>query len=283
VLLLQAIIFYLFEDGAKDERNFAGVAKYIKMISFDKEHKDYKPKGAQRYIRVKSLGEEYTDFNLGARIGASHDYEKNCDRRLASAKGMEREMLYTLKNVVVLFYRQGKPVRKIDKSKPFAIRNDQDIQALRDCLDVINREGIMSASDITRLVAESERKTAEAHERLKTIREQQETIKDIRQKYNLVYATPAGSVEKMKISAAKATLDFFEVSSRLELEQYEAKLASITAEAGLLEKEISDSSEKLAMLNKLSDIHEQGGDYVERLARQEQLKNNGQHIQMSPV
>lgn len=137
----------------------------LRKISYDVKMGKYislKPKNAERALRTKSLGAEYSEEMIKQRINANRNYEKNCNELIKSSVSMEREFHVTVKNVVILIYSQKKSPQKVNKDKPYTIKNDRHINELVNCINFLKTNAITSGAVLQSRLETSEEKIAEA-------------------------------------------------------------------------------------------------------------------------
>ena len=85
-----------------------------------------KPKGGSQYIRLKSLGEFYSEYALRNRINAKKKYEEQIAEKIKSESRRKSGNVYVLKTLqlyTVAFKNGALPMRKRDQRKPYALTN----------------------------------------------------------------------------------------------------------------------------------------------------------------
>lgn len=107
----------------QDEQYEVKMAKYIAV----------KPKKADGFIRLKSLGEEYSEQAIRNRLIYKQQYEQNVDNKISTAANPDSLEVVVYKNIkhYTLVFAQGLlPVRKRNKKKPFMWTNDTELDRL---------------------------------------------------------------------------------------------------------------------------------------------------------
>ncbi len=92
-----------------------------------------RPPESSAYIRLKSLGEYYSEFALKNRIAARLRYEKALEKCIADARRADAPTLYVLRTVqlyTIAFSQGALPIRRRDAHKPFAWTNDAELDRL---------------------------------------------------------------------------------------------------------------------------------------------------------
>lgn len=94
-----------------------------------------KPEGAERFIRIKSLGADYTEQAIALRINARNDFEKKLEQSFQQGKKENKPESYLMCVRTIQLYtaafKQGKiPVRRKNPNKALTWKNDSNISAL---------------------------------------------------------------------------------------------------------------------------------------------------------
>lgn len=89
---------------------------------------------AERYIRLKTLGELYSEFALKNRIAEKKKYEDSIQRKideLKHEKGSEKLIsVSTIRLYTIAISKGALPLRKREKQKPFSWKNDSELDKL---------------------------------------------------------------------------------------------------------------------------------------------------------
>ena len=92
-----------------------------------------KPKDSGSYIRLKSLGEHYTEFALRNRIAAKLKFEREIAQHIENLKKIKApnyELIRMVQLYTVTFGKNRLPVRRRDQSKPLSWTNDAELDKL---------------------------------------------------------------------------------------------------------------------------------------------------------
>ena len=147
-----------------------------------------KAPGQERFVRTKTLGDEYTDESLNTRIryrevGAGNTPEQTENSKLQAA------YVAIIGDVRILAAQRKKVPRKRIVTAEYSVENDLDIYRLSAQLSVINKEHISSIGElegrIARLRDEFEKlKGSEQTEKLLQIRQKYDVFTDIQKTYS---------------------------------------------------------------------------------------------------
>jgi len=232
-----------------------------------------KPPGAERFIRTKSLGADYTESALISRIAAANALSKELNNSIKYSVGIEREFFITYKSVYTLFIKQKIEPRKIDKSKPFSIKNDKSINELVTCLNIIQSERLSSEADILKHMEGIEEKIGSLKNRLSELRAMQEAIVDVKDKARLYFNrhTAEGDIRQEMRVVAKEILDEYGIEDENDLRTVDEKYLKNENEIAAVNQSIAAESEKLAASAKLLNFYEQiqNGGYINSLMKKE--------------
>lgn len=91
-----------------------------------------KPLGGERFIRLKSLGENYSEFALRNRINAMKKFEGNIQSKISNTEKDTPEfyVLRSMQFYIIAFKRNALPMNKLNSKKPFTWTNDKELDRL---------------------------------------------------------------------------------------------------------------------------------------------------------
>ena len=132
-----------------------------------------KPPHGERYIRLKSLGEFYSERVLQNRIQSKLQFEKKISDDLADAVKTHAPNVMVLRTVCVYmenFHRATYPLRKRMPDKPFMWTNDPEIDKLLALNDAINHGKTLESirADFAKLT-EQETAAAQVLEKMESV------------------------------------------------------------------------------------------------------------------
>ena len=168
-----------------------------------------KAPGQQRFVRIKTLGEEYTEESLNIRIRY---------REVGSGSALTetpRSRLYTayadiIGDVRVLADKHEKVPRKQNYILPYSADNDLDVYKLSAQLSVINRDKIGSIgeleSKISRLKAEYEKEREEINRLLEDFNRMESICEQAQEYFTLSSKGDLSPSEQLKLTVYRQTL-----------------------------------------------------------------------------
>ena len=92
-----------------------------------------KPKSGNQFIRLKSLGVDYSEQAIKNRMIAKHKFEADINAKINNSKNkdsLEHNTLITVKQYTIIFARGFLPMRKVNQKKPFAWTNCEELDRL---------------------------------------------------------------------------------------------------------------------------------------------------------
>ena len=113
-----------------------------------------KPPYAKRFFRLKSLGEDYSEYSLRKRIECRNEVPSEFEQAESRANKVEK-LFYTTINTSITLVRKFEitPV-KWDKQQPYDFMNDLTIGRLLYCLNTISELNIKSREQLYSIAAE---------------------------------------------------------------------------------------------------------------------------------
>lgn len=226
-----------------------------------------KAEGQERYVRTKTLGEDYTEESLVSRI---------LWRDVGSAVTLtgepapiRSEYLKAIDEVSELARTRQKIQRKRDSSVPYTPENDMDVYKLSAQLTIINRDNIHSIGElegkIEKLKAEYENAKQES---LDSLIEQAEKYFELLDKPSLTLS------EKLKLNICKQAISSHNIQSRPELEQLKSTAQETAKKIALLKENFEKCRQLYEVYSDIAHTYYDisSGDYISRLVEEERQK-----------
>ena len=138
-----------------------------------------KAPGQERFVRTKTLGEEYTEKSLKIRI-TYHDVDTNYEPTQDDNTSLWAEFSSVLDNIRLLANQRRKVPCKRIVTAEYSAENDLDVYRLSAQLSVINQEHISSIGELEGRIA----RLRDEYEKLRGS-EQKEKLMQIRQRYEV--------------------------------------------------------------------------------------------------
>ncbi len=239
-------------------------AKYIAVKS---------PK-AQRFVRLKSLGDEYLPKNLEKRIAEKEKFPNAVaarSKRAAEAQHKVEQDFYTtitqtIIEVRTLRYKPG----KTNPKKVYSFDNDKDINFLSEQLLTMHDLNLNSRDDIYEAAEECAKNISEKTEKINQLNSEIPTLKSDIAQIKLLFSDLKNSKDtmaRMKITAAQEKADKYGVKSEGDIENLERRLKLIPMYIQNLKSETTDEQLKLARVKDLIEVYEKiiEGNYIDNM------------------
>lgn len=267
----------LLQSGTIDD-----LLVHLDELGYTVKHGKYlsvKPENGDAYIRLKSLGEYYTERALRNRIKANVQYEREIAKMLEEAKRTEAPtytVIYTMRVYIAAFKQSRLPIRKRDQRKPVTWTNDAELDrllALNKCI----AEGATLES-LRKEFAEKEKRAAEKTDALLQIKEGLKCYYDMREKLEVLFEGRHSDIYSAE--QAKSVLKEFPSVTENNwknvyklIEDEENAMRKTNAESEQAQKELREAAELVTAMERIAN-----GSYVQSLIADENDRRNSDFI-----
>ncbi len=263
-------------------RSFDELLEKIQAEGYTVKHGKYlsvKPTDCGAFIRLKSLGEYYTEFALRNRIAAKQQYEKTLARKIAEAKRTKAPTLYVLQTMqlyTVAFSRDALPVRRRDHTKPYAWTNDAELDLLILLSRMISKGATLETLRCD--FAEKEKKVSEKSEALEAAKAQLRKYLEMKEQLEVLFAGKRSAVfspeqaQRVLQEYPEINADNWQNVDQL-IEAQQNTLSQISAESEQAEKELRETAGLVTAMERIVS-----GTYVQSLVADENDRRNSNII-----
>lgn len=239
-----------------------------------RKHIAVKPQFAERFVRLKTLGEAYLSKNLEQRI-ADRDMFTNAVRaKFKTANTVEKKFHVAIMDMTIEIKQFRLMPRKDSGKLIYAFQNDANINYLSDQLATIGEYGFSSREQIYHKADELKRSIDEKIEKVKSLTEEIPTLKsDIAQLHYLFSAVANTSkpdaMTQIKLAAAQEIADKYGVRTEGDISSLEKRLKLLPNYISSIKDEISEEQLKLKRVSDLIAAYEKivEGNYIDNLIR----------------
>jgi len=148
-------------------KDFEDVLKRLEGEGYEVKRAKYiavKPKYGSGFIRLRSLGEDYSELAIRNRLINKNHFTWNVEESLKSSKNeLSKITSKTMKQYTIVFASGVLPIRKKNKKKPFEWTNDVELDRLAELNKKINRGMTLESLRADCLKAEERKNQNEAH------------------------------------------------------------------------------------------------------------------------
>lgn len=263
-------------------KDFDELLDRLKAAGYEVKHGKYisvKPKKGGAFIRLKSLGEYYSEQALRNRLAEKARYEQQLSKKVADARQQSAPnavVLRTMQFYTISFAKGGLPMRRRDQKKPFAWTNDSELDSLLSLNKRIN-DGA-SLESLRADFAEKEKAAADTESRLRSEEKDLRSFYDLKEKLLIVYEGKQSRLFSREQARASLKLypsitpeNYRNVDALIANQEEAVRSASAAYEQA--QKELAKSSATLATAEKVF-----GGTYVQSLAAEERQRRETQYI-----
>ncbi|MCM1009122.1 MAG: relaxase/mobilization nuclease domain-containing protein, partial [Ruminococcus flavefaciens] len=231
----------------------------------------------ERFVRTKTLGEDYTEESLISRIrwrdvGASVTLS-------GEPAPIRDDYIRTLNDVTELAKTGRKIQRKRFRSEPYSPENDLDVYKISAQLSVINRDNIHSIGElegkIQRLKSEYENARRELNalivkqEKLEGLTEQAETY------FSLADKSELSDTEQLSLKICRQTLLNNNISDRYDFERLKTIRRETDKKIAVLKNTFENCEGMYEVYRDIADTYYSiaKGDYISKLVEEERKIN----------
>ena len=233
--------------------------------------------GAKRFIRLKTLGEDYTIEGIKSRIEWRDDLG-NASRDDSYNKGGTLTICFAgiISELAKRIVDGSKKENKREEKLPYLPHNDRDVYQLGAQLALINRLNINSIGELQAKMEETQATYDSIVKEINALTQEQRRLVDLLIQYENIRALDDKShktlAEKMKLQLAKQSLSRHGIKSpegarqlELQKQEYDDRIA------GLKEK-MQTNTNLLSAYREISDTYRDisQSDYISKLMKSEQ-------------
>ncbi|MCR4646420.1 MAG: plasmid recombination protein [Oscillospiraceae bacterium] len=237
-----------------------------------------KPKYGNQFIRLKSLGELYSEYGLKNRLRAKQQFEEKIEQQIKASQQNEPAVivLRTIQFYTISFGKDALPMRKQNPQKPFSWTNDAELDKLLRLNKRIN-DGATPESlrqefaALTELVAAKEAALQKTQSDLKTFLELKEQIEVLYEgKHTDVYTS----------EQAAAGVKRFPAINQHNYRNIDTLIQNETENLRNAEAELAQAQQNLKAANELLTVAEKvfGGTFVQHLVNDERQRREAKYI-----
>ena len=236
-----------------------------------------KAPGQQRFVRTKTLGEEYTEDSLKTRIiyrevWAGTTPSQNEQTKLSEAYSA------VLNDVRILATQRKKVPRKRIVTAEYSVENDLDVYRLSAQLSVINKDNIRSIGDlegrISKLRIEYEKQRQDINEhieeynRMVSLLEQAQLFKELSTKGKL------SGGEQLQLTVCRQALEQNDIHSPADVDSMREKARHLGIKISALKEKLEGCRQRYDVYSDIAKTYGEisRGDYISNLMEEEKRR-----------
>ena len=251
----------------------------LKEHGYEIKHGKYiavKAPFAERYVRLKSLGDEYLPKMLERRISLNGTYARKVRERMSRSSEMEKKICSVILDTTVAIQQFRIIPKKTKPQKIYTFSNDENLNLLVEQLSTIGEFGIASRDGIYAKAEELKNSVDEKTEELKALSNEAPTLKSeiaqIRFYFeNVQNRRRLDSMGQVRLAAAKEVVDKHGIRSVSEIVELEERLKLLPIYIRTVQNKLAEEQARLKRVNRLADVYECviEGNYIDSLVKEQ--------------
>lgn len=236
-----------------------------------------------RFVRTKTLGEDYTIDSLLSRI-RWNDVGTTVTLTGEPAP-LRNKYTETLDEITNLSKSGLKTPCKRDKNAPYSANNDIDIYKISAQLSIINRDNIHSIGELEGKIEELKSEYENTRQELNRLNLKLDNLESISEQADICFElkrkSKLSTAEQLQFDICKQTLINNNITSQAELERLKALKSETSKKIAVLEKSFKDCWEMYEVYTDIADTYYEisKGDYISKLvAKQRKIHSRGSII-----
>ena len=220
----------------------------LKEHGYETKHGKYiavKAPFAERYVRLKSLGDEYLPKMLERRISLNGTYARKVRERMSRSSEMEKKICSVILDTTVAVQQFRIVPKKTKPQKIYTFSNDESLNLLVEQLSTIGEFGITSRDEIYAKAEGLKNRVDEKTEELKALSNEAPTLKSeiaqIRFYFeNVQNRRRLDSMGQVKLAAAKEVVDKHSIRSENDVTELEERLKLLPSYIRTVQNKIAE-------------------------------------------
>ena len=236
-----------------------------------------KAPGQQRFVRTKTLGEEYTEDSLKTRI-LYREVSTGTTPALDTNSQLRTAYVAIIGDVRILAEQRKKVQRKRIVTAEYSADNDLDVYKLSAQLSVINKDRIVSIGDlesrISKLRVDYEKQRQEInnyieeHNRLVSLWEQAQLYKTLSAKDKL------SASEQLKMTVCKQAMDSNSIHTLADIDRLRERTENLNKKISALKENLEGCRQRFDVYSDITKTYAEisKGDYISKMVEEEKQR-----------
>ncbi len=248
------------------------------------KHLAVKAPFAERFVRVKSLGESYLQKEIEKRIAKRNEFPQSVRREMPKYNEIGRKVCGMILETTVAIQQLKVIPRKRYPNKVYGYRNDDNIITLAEQLKTINEFGVSSYDGISTKAAELKENIESKIQELKVLNDELPTLKFDLAKIKFYFANiqnrrKLDTMGQVNFAAAKETVEKYGICSEQDTSILEERLKLLPSYIASVKTNIATEQERLKRITRLGDIYEKiiNGNYIDNLIKEQREQEQKIH------
>ena len=243
---------------------------------------DIKAPGQQRFVRTKTLGEEYTEDSLNARI-IYREVGSGTTPEIDNKSQLRADYAAILSDVRILAVQRKKVPRKRIITAEYSVDNDLDVYRLSAQLSVINKDNIRSIGDlegrITKIRAEYEKQRLDINEQIEEYNRMVSLLEQAQLFKELSAMSKLSDAEQLQLTVCRQAMEQNDIHSPADVNSLREKARHLGTKISALKDNLEGCRNRYDVY---SDIYKSygeisKGDYISKLMEEERQWEEKEH------
>ena len=263
-------------------QNLEELLERLQNAGYQIRHGKYiaaRPKDGENFIRLKSLGEQYSEYALKNRLLSKKKFETSIDEQIKAEPNKDTPrcmVLQTIRFYTITFAKNALPMRKRNAKKPFSWTNDAELDRLL-CLNKRINEGA-TPELLVRDFAKQEQTVAEWDAAARKSEHDLKEFLNLKEKLEIVYAGKQSAA--CTYEQALAALQDYPNITKENWRTINKLIADETEKLHRAQAALQEETAKLKETSELVTAMERviGGTYVQHLMGEERQRRESDFI-----
>ena len=238
-----------------------------------------KAEGQQRFVRFKTLGEDYTEDRLRSRI-LWKDGLSNAEMNAAPDSQSPIQAVYvsTIERLHILITEGKKIPRPRNPDLPYLPNNDHDVYILSAQLSVISRNGISSIEELEHKIENLKEDYEGAIKQINPVTAEISRLEGVIEQSEKYFALSGkgelSSAEQVMLNLCRQTVNANGITNRADLDRLKKEKSELDSRLTELKHTFEVSKKQYEMYREIANTYHDicEGDYISRLIAAEKEK-----------
>lgn len=263
--------------------NFSELLDKLRERNYEIKEGKYlavKSPNAERFVRLKTLGEEYLPQIIEKRISDREKFPQRVQAQLKTADELQQHFYTTITETIISVRTFRLRPQKNNPKKVYSFSNDKEINHLSEQLLTLRDFNINSREDMYSAIENSQQKINDTLTKIKQLSEEIPTLKSDIATLKFFFSDRNNSSDAMtnvRLAAAKEIAEKYGISSAEGIETLETRLRLIPMYINSLKGEASQEQKNMSRLSELVRTYEKivDGNYIDNLI---EAQRNGSEL-----
>ncbi|MBQ4226334.1 MAG: relaxase/mobilization nuclease domain-containing protein, partial [Oscillospiraceae bacterium] len=226
--------------------------------------------GQERFVRTKTLGEEYTEDSLKIRI-LYREVGAGTTPKMDTKSQLRAAYIAIIGDVRILAEQRKKVPRKRIVTAEYSVDNDLDVYRLSAQLSVINRDNIGSIGElegrISKIRAEYEKQRQEINAYIEEHNRMVSLLEQAQEYFALSKKKELSSAEQVKLNICRQAVKDASIMTAADADRLREKTSQLDKKIAAIKEKLDDCRQRYDVYKDIRDTYAEisQGDYIGKL------------------